>query len=143
VSDFLVEVYLSPTAVSPRRPSPEDLADAAELLSREGRPVRFVRSLFVPEEETCFYLFEAQTSDDVREVATRAGLAFDHVAEASSAWPSRPHDVITPGPDTGRAKSPAPRRRSSNDRPEGAEDLTRAAGERPTGRPGTTINQPK
>lgn len=86
MSDFLVEVYVASASAATSLPSPEDLVDAAAQLSREGKPVRFVRSLFVPEEETCFYLFEAQTSDAVRDAATRAGLAVDHVVKATSTW---------------------------------------------------------
>jgi hypothetical protein len=51
-------------------------------MTREGTDVRFLRSIFVPEDETCFYLFEATSADTVREAAARAGLAFGRVAEA-------------------------------------------------------------
>jgi hypothetical protein len=47
---------------------------ASEQLSREGRQVRFVRSVFVPEDETCFYVYEAIRVENVREAARRAAL---------------------------------------------------------------------
>ena len=56
---------------------------AAEL-SVEGTSVRYVRSIFVPKDETCFLLYEAGSADDVREAASRAGVPFEHVAELSS-----------------------------------------------------------
>lgn len=60
----------------------EDVSAAAEELTSEGTHVRLVRSILVPEDETCFYLFQAQTGDAVRQVATRAGLRFERVVEA-------------------------------------------------------------
>jgi len=41
-----------------------------------------VRSIFVPEDETCIYLYEAASQDAVEEAARRAGLPIDTVAEA-------------------------------------------------------------
>lgn len=53
-----------------------------EQMRREGVPVRFLRSIYVPEEETCFYLYEARSVDDVRDAAQRAALTFECVARA-------------------------------------------------------------
>lgn len=75
MSEFLVEAYLS------RSDSPVD-----ELHFHEVSPVvRFVRSIFVPEDETCFYLFEAPSVEAVREAAHRAGLQVERVSEATVA----------------------------------------------------------
>lgn len=49
--------------------------------------MRFVRSVFVPEDETCFYVYEADSAGTVREVARRAGLPIDRLVEACSAEP--------------------------------------------------------
>ena len=46
--------------------------------------MRFLRSIYVPEEETCFYLYAARSVDDVRDAAQRAALPFACVAEAIS-----------------------------------------------------------
>jgi len=54
---------------------------AAQTATRSGSPVRFVRSFFVPEDETCFLVFEAASAEDVRAAALLAGLRFEHVAE--------------------------------------------------------------
>ena len=64
-----------------------DVSAAAEQLTNEGTPVRLVRSILVPEDETCFYLFQSETGDvAVREVAARAGLQIDRVVKAESEW---------------------------------------------------------
>jgi hypothetical protein len=41
-----------------------------------------VRSIFVPEDEACFYLFQAESVEDVRETARRAGLPSEVVRSA-------------------------------------------------------------
>jgi hypothetical protein len=48
-------------------------AAAAEVDSA-GTPVRFLRSIFVPDEEACFQLFRGTTAA-VAETLSRAGLA--------------------------------------------------------------------
>ena len=57
------------------------LTEAAAELAAEGRVVQFVRSIFVPADETCFLLVEGGSADDVRETARRAGVPVDNVAE--------------------------------------------------------------
>ena len=81
MKEFLVELYVSfaePKGVERRA---ECVHRAAVELTAAGTPVRFVRSIFVPADETCLLLFEADSIDAVREVAQRAALPFDHVAE--------------------------------------------------------------
>lgn len=84
VSEFLVEAYVPRVETVAAASDTERVLQAAEELSREGRPVRFVRSISVPADETCFYLYQALSADAVREAATRAGLRFDRVSEAVS-----------------------------------------------------------
>jgi hypothetical protein len=57
---------------------------ASEQMRLEGVRVRFLRFVYVPEEEACFYLFRATSEEAVREAARRADLAFDRVSEATS-----------------------------------------------------------
>lgn len=87
MAEFLVELYVSRTDGAAVESGAERARDAAEQLTREGRPVRFVRSIFVPEDETCFYLYEAASAEQVREAARRAALPFERVAKAVSASP--------------------------------------------------------
>ena len=54
----------------------------SERLTREGTPVRFLRSVFVPEDETCFFLFEAASATAVQEAGRRAAVQFERVVEA-------------------------------------------------------------
>jgi hypothetical protein len=83
VAQFLVEHYVS-------RLDGDTVVDrgaarvrvSAEEVSREGRPVRYLRSIFVPDEETCFFLFEAEKVEDVEEAARRASLVVGHAVVA-------------------------------------------------------------
>ena len=77
---FLVEVYTPPTI---------DIGDveakasrAAAELSAAGTPVRYVRSIFVPDDETCFHLFEAASSVAVGEATRRAGFTAARITPA-------------------------------------------------------------
>jgi hypothetical protein len=54
---------------------------SCEALRREGSDVRFMRVIFVPEDETCLFLYEADSEDAIRESATRASLALERFVE--------------------------------------------------------------
>jgi hypothetical protein len=79
--EFLVELYAARTDRDAVSCDAHKVRSAAEELTRSGTPVRLLRSIFVPEDETCFYLFEAGSIDVVREAAPRAGLEVERVAE--------------------------------------------------------------
>ncbi len=82
MAEFLLETYVAETDRAACAREAERCRLAADEVTREGTPVRFLRWIFVPEDETCFYLYEAASAELVREVARRAQLPFDRVAEA-------------------------------------------------------------
>jgi len=59
-----------------------DAALAADQVSQSGAQVRLLGAIVVPEEETCFYLYQASSADTVRAAATRAGLRPDRITLA-------------------------------------------------------------
>jgi hypothetical protein len=80
MTGFLVEAYA---------PATSDLVDlearaqrAATELAEAGTEVRYVRAIFVPEDETCFHLFEAASQDAVHAASERAGLSAQRIVEA-------------------------------------------------------------
>lgn len=79
--EFIVELYVSRTDVVVHEQGARRARAAAEDLTREGTSVRYLRSIFVPEDETCFLLYEAASADDVRAAAERAALPFERIAE--------------------------------------------------------------
>jgi hypothetical protein len=84
VPEFLLELYVSRMDGAAVESSADRSRLAAEELTREGTPVRYLRSIFVPADETCFLFYEATSADAVREAARRAALPFDRIAEAES-----------------------------------------------------------
>ena len=81
MAEYLVESYVaSPDAVAC---DAGRVREAVAELARAGMSIRFVRSIFVPEDETCLFLIEADSSEVVREVARRAALPFEHVVETA------------------------------------------------------------
>jgi hypothetical protein len=77
---YLVECYL------PRARATELAEVAARLSTRRGEPAanlaRYLRSTYVPDDEICFHLFEAESVEAVREASRRASLTFDRIVEA-------------------------------------------------------------
>ena len=47
---------------------------AADDMRRDGEAVRFLRSVFVPEDDACFLLYEGPNARVVRDAALRARL---------------------------------------------------------------------
>lgn len=83
--EFLVEAYVSRDSVHEEPPFLDEISSAVIAMSRQGTPVRFLRSIFVPRDETCFYLFQASSIEVVREAAQRAGVRVERISEATSA----------------------------------------------------------
>ncbi len=84
MESFLVELYVSRTDLAAFERDVESARRAAERLSRNGTPVRYLQSLFVPEDETCFHVYEAASAENVREAAEGAGLQFARISGAVS-----------------------------------------------------------
>jgi Protein of unknown function (DUF4242) len=83
MAEFLVELYLSSADPTALANTAQRAQRAAARLTADGTPVRFVRSIFVPSDETCLFLYEAESIDAVRAAALRAGLSVDHLAETA------------------------------------------------------------
>ena len=84
MTEFLVELYVSKTNCAAVRTEAERLGRAAAELTAEGTPVRLLQSIFVPEDETCFLLVEAATTENVHETARRAALRVERVVETAA-----------------------------------------------------------
>lgn len=79
---YLVELYLSRSAQDQLGRLSESARSAAVQLTAEGMQISYVRTLFSPEDESCFYVFTAQRIDDVAEACRRAGISQEHITEA-------------------------------------------------------------
>jgi hypothetical protein len=54
---------------------------AAELLN-PGTPVHYLRPIFLPGDETCFYLLDATSHDAAAAAIRRAGISPQRISEA-------------------------------------------------------------
>ena len=81
MAEFLVELYVPRSEGEAVEEGASRARRAAEVLTLEGTPVQFLRSIFVPEDETCFFLYKAASSDAVRTAAQRAALRYERVVE--------------------------------------------------------------
>jgi muconolactone delta-isomerase len=59
----------------------------SEEFTKQGKPVRYIRSMFVPGESHCMCLFEAADKKTVEEVNKAAGIPFNRVVEAYDLTP--------------------------------------------------------
>jgi hypothetical protein len=87
MATFLVEAY-APRETDLARLTEEARA-AATQIGRRGIDVRYVQTIFVPEDETCFHMFDAASAEAIAEgsryTSLRAGRV---VAAVASAGPS-------------------------------------------------------
>jgi hypothetical protein len=81
---YLVETFLARGAAGERQARERRACSAAEAMAREGTRVGFEGSIHVPEDEICFFTFEAPSGREAALVAQRAELEPLRVIEAIS-----------------------------------------------------------
>ena len=76
---YVAETYVSKEGLV--EPAAERLRAAALALSSEGREIRFLRSTFMPTDELCLLVFEAESSEVVGEAADRTEVEVERIVE--------------------------------------------------------------
>jgi hypothetical protein len=84
VTQFLVEVFTPRTTAGSLATSERRAKLAARGLSTADGELRFVRATYIPEDEICFFVFDAPSVREAALVAQRAGLEPIRVVEAVS-----------------------------------------------------------
>ena len=82
---YLLEAYVSGSSGADLTELAERLNVAARALSQAGLQVRYLRSTYVPEDETCFHYVEAASPSAAERLARNAELSFDRILEARNA----------------------------------------------------------
>ena len=82
MAHFLVELYLSRIGAGGLEAAAARARAAGDEMTCEGEPVRYVRSIFVPEDETWFLLYDGPSAQAVEEAVARAALPCERVLEA-------------------------------------------------------------
>ncbi len=81
---YLVETYLARCRTHERAARERRARSAADELTRGATRVRFDRSIHIPEDEICFYVFDAPAARHAADAAERAGLDPIRIVEAIS-----------------------------------------------------------
>lgn len=79
---YTVELHLRRTGWADLQDAATRARQATEQMRREGEHVRFLRSIFVPEDDACFFLYEGTSAESVKAAATRAELAVRRIDAA-------------------------------------------------------------
>ena len=87
---YLVETFLARGAAGERQACDRRARSAAEQMTREGTRVCFERSIHVPDDEICFFTFEAPSGEDAALVAECAGLDVFRVVRAVASGKENP-----------------------------------------------------
>lgn len=81
---YLIETFLPRGGAGERMARERRARSAADELTRKGTRVRLDHTIHVPEDETCFFVFEAPSSRDAALAAELAKLGTLRVVEAVS-----------------------------------------------------------
>ena len=79
--DFVGEQYLPASDLGAVERCVRAAREATKELTLEGTRVRYLRSIFVPEDETCMHMYRADSVEAVQAAAARASLRLDRIAE--------------------------------------------------------------
>lgn len=82
MSVYLVERSLPGIAMNDLAAAQKAAIATSDQFTRDGTPVRYLRSTFVPGSGACMCLFEAADGDAVRRVNEQAKIPFDRITEA-------------------------------------------------------------
>lgn len=88
--EYCLEIYLSGGSPAALDEAAGRACAAAESFEPRGRSVRYLRSTYLPEDETCLHFFAAASGEDVAEAARQAGLTGHRITRSIDAdQPSR------------------------------------------------------
>jgi muconolactone delta-isomerase len=87
VAVYMVERDLPTASVERLRAAQRAISLAARRLAAEGKPIRYIRCIFVPGEARSICLFDSPTAELVREVNEEAGVPFVRILPAIDVVP--------------------------------------------------------
>ena len=79
---YLIEVYIPRARAHEADSTGRRLRAAIDAFQGEDVEVRFVRTMFLPEDETCFHVVDAPSRAEVQQLCERAGLSSVRVVSA-------------------------------------------------------------
>jgi hypothetical protein len=94
--EYLLELYVSGSGSNAAGTDADRVREAAETARSNGTSVRYLRSMFVAAEETCFVLLEAETAETVHDIAQLAQVQSNRISEVAHLPESRTQTPTTP-----------------------------------------------
>jgi hypothetical protein len=84
---YMVDRNLPGVTVDQLAAAQKAAIETSRQFSAQGKPVRYIRSTFVPSESHCMCLFEASNADLVKQVNEAAKIPFTTITEALDLTP--------------------------------------------------------
>lgn len=84
---YMVDRNLPGVTVDQLAAAQKAAIETSRQFSAQGKPVRYIRSTFVPGESHCMCLFEASNPDLVKQVNETAKIPFTKIIEAMDLTP--------------------------------------------------------
>jgi hypothetical protein len=82
MATYMVERYLPGVSAEEVLAAAGRAKETTARMSREGVAVRYLRSTYLPFEESCFCLFEGPSVELVKSANEQAQIPFDRIVEA-------------------------------------------------------------
>ena len=92
---YLIEVYIPRARAHEADSTGRRIRAAIDALHGEDVEIRFVRTMLLPEEETCFHVVDAPSSAAVENIGKHAGLSNIRVVSAIED-PSGANNLLDP-----------------------------------------------
>ena len=87
MSVYMVERDLAGFSLEQLSQAQRAAISKGDEMTRSGRPARYIRTTFAPDDGRCMCLFEAESSEDVRRLNDEAGLPFSRIVPALDLTP--------------------------------------------------------
>lgn len=87
MSVYMVERELPGISMDQLAGAQQAAIDTSKQFTKDGKPVEYIRSMYVPGEDKCMCLFKAENADTVRQVNDAAKIPYNRVVEAMDLTP--------------------------------------------------------
>ena len=84
---YMVERSLMGIAMNDLAAAQQRAISTGVEMTKEGTPVRYIRSTFAPDSGRCMCLFEASDAEQVKKLNQKANIPFDSVVPALDLTP--------------------------------------------------------
>lgn len=87
MSVYMVERELPGISMDQLAGAQKAAIDTSKQFTKEGKPVEYIRSMYVPGDDKVMCLFKAENADTVRQVNDKAKIPYKRVVEAMDLTP--------------------------------------------------------